>query len=87
MVMTRLEELVKEKQKEIAKSVKKVVHGATGEIFRMVDEEVEEQRYNICLECNEFRELTKQCKICTCFMPMKVKFEKTVCPKGHWNKE
>jgi len=87
MVMTRLEELVKEKQKEIAASVKKVVHGATGEIFRMVDEEVEEQRYNICLECEEFREVTKQCKICNCFMPMKVKFEKTECPKDYWPKE
>ena len=39
VVMTRLEELVKEKQKEIAASVKKVVHGATGEIFVMLNEE------------------------------------------------
>ena len=84
VVMTRLEELVKEKQKEIAASVKKVVHGATGEIFVMLNEEESEQRYNICLECEEFREMTKQCKICNCFMPMKVKFEKTECPKDYW---
>ena len=84
--MSRLEELVKEKQKEIAKSVQPFVT-ATGEIFEMVDDEVEEQRYNICLECEEFREMTKQCKICNCFMPMKVKFEKTTCPKDYWSKK
>ena len=84
--MTRLEELVKEKQKEIAKSVQTFVT-ATGEIFEMVDDEVVEQRYNICLGCEEFRPLTKQCKLCNCFMKMKVKFKVTECPKGLWNKE
>ncbi len=84
--MSRLEELVKEKQKEIAASVKKIV-GKHGEIFVMLNEEESEQRYNICLECEEFREMTKQCKICNCFMPMKVKFEKTTCPKDYWSKK
>ena len=84
VVMTRLEELVKQKQKEIAKAVKKVVHGATGEIFVMLDEEESEQRYARCVECEEFRKLTKQCKICNCFMPMKVKFKKKICPKDYW---
>ncbi len=84
--MSRLEELVKEKQKEIAASVKKIV-GKHGEIFVMLNEEESEQRYNICLECEEFREMTKQCKLCNCFMKMKVKFKVTECPKGLWSKE
>ena len=79
--MTRLEELVKQKQEEIKKTVESVK-----DIFVTVDAEISEERYNICLKCEEFREVTKQCKICNCFMPMKVKFKVTECPKHYWTK-
>ena len=49
-----------------------------------VPDEIAEQRYNICLECEEFKTSLRQCKLCYCYMPMKVLFKKIECPKQYW---
>lgn len=49
-----------------------------------VDEVVSSERYSICQSCPELIKLTKQCKKCGCFMAIKTKLEKAVCPLGKW---
>ena len=59
----------------------------SGAIYRMsilCDEERRTKRYNICKECEHFRAITKQCKVCSCFMPIKTKMLKMTCPINKW---
>ena len=49
-----------------------------------VDENLEKERYDICLSCPELIALTKQCKQCGCVMPLKTKLRNAVCPLGKW---
>lgn len=51
---------------------------------KYVDDEIQQSRFNICLQCPELISLTKQCKKCGCFMSAKTKLEKAVCPLGKW---
>jgi hypothetical protein len=48
------------------------------------DEEKAKERFSICQACPELIKLTSQCKKCGCFMSMKTKLEKAVCPIGKW---
>lgn len=43
-----------------------------------------EERYKICQACPEFKKKTKQCGICHCFMPLKVKVSIAACPAKKW---
>lgn len=45
--------------------------------------EIAQQRYNSCKECSNFTSV-KLCKLCNCFMPVKVKFAMVACPIGRW---
>ena len=36
--------------------------------------------YKICLECEKFRKITKTCKVCNCFMPVKTMMPGAQCP-------
>ena len=49
-----------------------------------VEENVAKTRLDICLTCPELIKATKQCKKCGCFMHLKTKLEKAVCPIGNW---
>ena len=51
-----------------------------------VEKEIQAERYRICEECSEFRKITRQCKVCSCFMPAKTLFNKSRCPKNYWSK-
>ena len=51
-----------------------------------VEKEIQAERYRICEECSEFKKLTRQCTVCSCFMPAKTLFNKSKCPKGYWSK-
>jgi hypothetical protein len=45
------------------------------------------KRYSICQSCDSFNSTLKTCKLCNCFMPLKVRvpeFLKVKCPKGKW---
>lgn len=51
---------------------------------KQIEEEVSNKRYDICLECPELIQITKQCKQCGCFMNIKTKLESARCPLGKW---
>jgi len=44
----------------------------------------QQERYSLCENCEHFRVKTKQCKLCGCFMKMKVKLLEAECPAGKW---
>jgi hypothetical protein len=46
-------------------------------------EELENSRMDICNECDRLL-ITKQCKECGCFMPLKVKLFHATCPLQKW---
>jgi len=48
------------------------------------EEEVSNDRFDICLQCPELIQLSKQCKKCGCFMALKTKIESAKCPIGKW---
>ena len=69
------EDLLKVKLEQIRTVGKTVVSG-------FVPDEIAEQRYNICLECEYFD--NKICSICGCYMPLKIIFKNGVCPNKYW---
>lgn len=55
--------------------------------MRLVEDDVRENRYNICKSCDEFDKNFKICKVCSCIMPVKVVWTDSECPTGKWSKE
>jgi len=53
----------------------------------LVDYSIRQERYSICLECPELIQITKQCKICQCFMNQKTKLKEAGCPLRKWSPE
>jgi hypothetical protein len=43
-----------------------------------------DERLAICDGCEHYRKWLKQCAICNCIMPFKVRFEQSSCPAKHW---
>jgi len=41
-------------------------------------------KMKICIECDRFVKITKQCKECGCFMPLKVRWPGMHCPLNKW---
>lgn len=50
------------------------------------DKETAQKRYNLCKSCEQFNKITTQCKICNCFMKIKVKIADVDCPLNKWQK-
>ena len=50
----------------------------------IVSNELSNTRYAICKSCDQFNLAIQTCKICHCFMPMKVRFGYVKCPDGKW---
>lgn len=48
------------------------------------EEEVSNERYEICKQCPEFVKISTQCRQCGCFMSVKTKLESARCPLGKW---
>lgn len=46
-----------------------------------------DQRLDICKSCPEFISSTSQCKKCGCFMNLKTKLAGAECPLGKWHRE
>jgi hypothetical protein len=42
------------------------------------------ERMKICIQCEHFWKFTKQCALCKCFMPVKVRLPGQVCPIKKW---
>jgi hypothetical protein len=47
-------------------------------------EELRLKRLEICRQCPEFVDLTRQCKQCKCFMPAKTWLINAYCPLRKW---
>ena len=41
-------------------------------------------RYRACKLCPYFNQTLKICDVCKCFMPIKVQFKNSACPKNKW---
>jgi hypothetical protein len=41
-------------------------------------------KMKICIQCDKFMPVTKQCSVCRCFMPVKVLIPKLHCPEDKW---
>ena len=41
-------------------------------------------KMKMCIQCPHFIKLTKQCKKCGCFMPLKVRLPGQSCPINKW---
>ena len=52
--------------------------------IKNTSEEEASSRYALCLECPKLIKVTKQCKECGCFMPLKTKLETAKCPLDKW---
>lgn len=48
------------------------------------DSKTATKRYEICSQCPELIQPTKQCKKCMCFMVLKTKLKHAKCPLGKW---
>lgn len=49
-----------------------------------VTEEEAQKRLDTCDECPYFDQTSRQCRICTCFVDLKVQLSTEDCPKGRW---
>jgi len=67
-------------------SISKLKDIATAVTSGFIEKEIQAERYSICEDCSQFKKSTRQCKICSCFMPAKTLFNRSRCPKGYWNK-
>lgn len=46
----------------------------------LADHKTQTKRWDICKKCEQLTSLTKQCKICGCFMKLKTKIKGVTCP-------
>jgi hypothetical protein len=47
-------------------------------------DELAAERLKVCAECEAFTKLSRQCKICHCFMDLKARILTTECPIDKW---
>jgi len=47
-------------------------------------EELAKKRIKLCVSCDQFKQVTKRCGACGCFMPAKVRSEQSKCPLNKW---
>lgn len=57
---------------------------ALNPMTKKASKEESKARYDVCLSCEEFIQLTKQCKKCGCFMSVKTTLKGAKCPLGKW---
>lgn len=50
-----------------------------------VNQEIYDERLDICKSCDRFISLTSQCKECGCFMKLKCAVSHAFCPLNKWN--
>jgi len=43
-----------------------------------------DERLAVCDGCEHYRKRLRQCSICNCIMPIKVRFQQSKCPDGRW---
>ena len=51
------------------------------------DDSTSAARLALCTSCEQLNSLTKQCKLCLCYMPLKTTLASAECPLHKWGKE
>jgi hypothetical protein len=49
-----------------------------------VEQDIAEDRMDVCRSCEHFLKMTGQCKKCGCIMAIKSKLPNATCPIGKW---
>lgn len=49
-----------------------------------VSDEIQKERFDICLACPKLYKPTRTCKLCGCFMQIKTYMANQECPIGKW---
>lgn len=77
-MLNKMAEKIKAKQKEIEerKSSKAL----------LIPAEIQQERMNICNDCEFLYKKTNTCKKCMCFMGLKTYLPYAKCPLGKWGK-
>lgn len=65
-----------------ASDVLKSALGIDDDVFAPKD--IAQSRLQSCLECEKFVRVTKQCRLCGCFVAAKTKMRSASCPLGIW---
>jgi len=51
-----------------------------------VPKDIQQQRMQICQDCEHFRQILRTCARCGCFMPAKTTLRGAKCPEDKWTK-
>lgn len=51
-----------------------------------VPETISDERFDICKKCENLYHVTNQCRLCGCFMGVKVTLARAKCPIHKWEK-
>lgn len=63
--------------KELTASVKEITKDP-----KLAPKDLEKQRWKECKKCEHLK--SRRCKICGCFLDVKIKFQATHCPRRKW---
>lgn len=74
--------LLQRMQQAAEKAADTMVEGIKEKIT--VPEDVKEARWNICASCDKLYKPTNSCKLCGCFMKVKVTLPFAECPVKKW---
>lgn len=55
-----------------------------GELPPMSDGELSAERIKMCVQCEHFKKLARQCDLCGCFIDLKAKLLEAHCPINLW---
>jgi len=66
------------------KAAARVVSATARRAPLAVSQQTVDLRIKICAGCEFFDAQSRQCKVCTCFVPLKAQLATEKCPKGKW---
>jgi hypothetical protein len=72
--------------KNLTESGKNVIEDFIGGTEIFASEKLQDERWNICRQCEWFNVYAQQCKKCGCFLNIKIKFNSSFCPIFKWDK-
>ena len=55
-----------------------------GKLPAIATEELARERLKVCDQCEYFARLSRQCRLCGCFMDVKTKLAEAECPMQKW---
>lgn len=76
----KLYERIQQKRDRIYKQIQDVAESSG----LKVSDEIQKERFDICLACPKLYHPTRSCKLCGCFMQVKTYFATQECPIGKW---